>query len=426
MTTSPSWQLAARHLALDAATIDVVRTLGGAGIDSLLLKGPVTASRLYADEPHRRCYGDVDLLVSPGEFDHAEAALGFAGYRGAHPGLRPSEIGPQEATWLTVGPDRLAVDLHRTLPGVRDAAELWRALWAAHESITLQGIPVAVPNRCGSALIVALHASHPGRSRQPYRDLARAAEVFDDAEWSAAVALARHVGAEAGMAAGLAAVPGSRHLLARHSLSESDISTAARMFTPDISPAGQAIRRVLAADGFRARLRYLVSRAYPSEAAMRKNWWVTGKGNWGLAKAHRQRYLGVVFSIPEGVGEVRRASRRDKPTRPSWAAEAIDTVRQRLALGGLDDVDLVAPDATTTARQVRRTLERGRASCLERSLVWQRFYASRGDARTLVIGVSAPDAGFHAHAWLAGDRLGADDLYEILRRPVPESWMGQS
>lgn len=439
--STASWQLAARHLALDAATVETLRALGDAGVDSLLLKGPVTASRLYADDPHRRCYGDIDLLVSPLEFDGAEDALDRAGCRRTHPGLRRSEMSRQEVSWLAAGSDRLFIDLHRTLPGVRDAEGLWQALWAARESMTLQGASLAVPSRVGSALVIALHAASPGCSRQPYRDLARAVTAFDESEWAEAVALARSVGAEQGMAAGFAAVPDARHLLARFGLTHTTVSTATRMATPELSPAGLAIRRVLHEEGLRARMVYLASRAYPSEAAMRKNWWVTGEGTWGLAKARRLRYWRVLLSLPEGIAELRRARRTGSATQASWTAEAVYAVRDQLAQTCLDDVDLAAPDPTTTASQVERGLRHLEATCLERSLVWQRFHAAHGVAHSVVIGVSSPAKGFHAHAWVAEDPgiAGSDavadpeadptddgDLYVIYRRPVPASWMGQS
>jgi hypothetical protein len=48
-------------------------------------------------------------------------------------------------------------------------------------------------------------------------------------------------------------------------------------------------------------------------------------------------------------------------------------------------------------------LRRLEPSCLERALVLQRWLAARGDPREVVIGVTAPDAHFEAHAWLDGE-----------------------
>ena len=45
----------------------------------------------------------------------------------------------------------------------------------------------------------------------------------------------------------------------------------------------------------------------------------------------------------------------------------------------------------------------GRASCLERSLVLQRWLAAHEEPRDVVIGVAPPSTGFAAHAWLEGE-----------------------
>jgi hypothetical protein len=57
----------------------------------------------------------------------------------------------------------------------------------------------------------------------------------------------------------------------------------------------------------------------------------------------------------------------------------------------------VGLDAT---RGVRVALKLTRATCLQRSVVLQHWYAAHDVARDIVIGVTAPQAGFRAHAWL--------------------------
>ena len=49
---------------------------------------------------------------------------------------------------------------------------------------------------------------------------------------------------------------------------------------------------------------------------------------------------------------------------------------------------------------VSALLRFSRGTCLVRSLVLQRWYADHGEACDVVIGVTAPSAGFKAHAWL--------------------------
>lgn len=107
-----------------------------------------------------------------------------------------------------------------------------------------------------------------------------------------------------------------------------------------------------------------------------------------------------------------------------WTLLACRRAHRQLARGGLDAVRLPAPPPGGSDALVRLALRRAGGNCLESALVLQRWFARRRVARTVVIGVSAPAAGFHAHAWLDGDpdphRHG---LAEILRRPVPPSWL---
>jgi hypothetical protein len=66
------------------------------------------------------------------------------------------------------------------------------------------------------------------------------------------------------------------------------------------------------------------------------------------------------------------------------------------------------------------TLARTRATCLVRSLVLQRWLADHGEPVDLIIGVTAPSAGFQAHAWLdrAGE-TGTTGYTELHRLPPP-------
>jgi len=100
--------LVARH---DFA--EAVRLLNGVGILPMPLKGVLLQHLVYQD-PSERILSDADLLVPPGRFDEAIAALRAAGYRVDPEGraARPSK-----------GPDaRLEVDVHRRAfsPGLFD------------------------------------------------------------------------------------------------------------------------------------------------------------------------------------------------------------------------------------------------------------------------------------------------------------------
>ncbi|BCJ62920.1 lasso peptide biosynthesis B2 protein [Micromonospora endophytica] len=109
-----------------------------------------------------------------------------------------------------------------------------------------------------------------------------------------------------------------------------------------------------------------------------------------------------------------------------WTVRSVRSVRRQLRVGNLEQVCLSGPpsDADGQHRVLLSALGRCRANCLERALVRQRWYGAQRIPRTIVIGVTAPGAGFAAHAWLDGD----DDresatMVELLRRPVPSSWL---
>lgn len=433
MTATASWQQAARHLALDSAALVVIAAFRAEHLDALLMKGPVTASRLYAAEPHRRFYGDVDLLVAPADFAAAQRVLARRGYRPYDVGFRASERAWHETVWLgdgLLGSDArpLEIDLHRSLAWVGDPEALWRLLWRSRESITLQGKAVAAPSRVGTALIVALHAARPGPGQQPYRDLSQAVQVFDAAEWRAAVELARECDALTAFAFGLGSVPAGRALLDELALDERGTtahpSTAMRLYGPGQSPAGAAMGLLLQAGSTRARLRHVVDRMFPSAAYVRVHWPVARTGRWGLVRGYLQCWVRLARMAPRGVLELRQVRRAAGADR--WGLDALTTVRRQLAQGGLDQVELPEPDRSLTGRALDRVLDRQSASCLERALIRQRFAAAHGRERELVIGVSPPGEHFHAHAWLAGDEQRDEDLHELLRRPVPVHWLGPS
>jgi Transglutaminase-like superfamily len=71
------------------------------------------------------------------------------------------------------------------------------------------------------------------------------------------------------------------------------------------------------------------------------------------------------------------------------------------------------PLPAVATRGVEGVLRRASATCLERSLVRQRWLAAHGRRVDVVIGVTAPARGFAAHAWLDGDE--ADGFAELTR-----------
>ncbi|MFI9639968.1 lasso peptide biosynthesis B2 protein [Micromonospora sp. NPDC051925] len=133
-------------------------------------------------------------------------------------------------------------------------------------------------------------------------------------------------------------------------------------------------------------------------------------------------------SIPSAVAWTLRRGGLPAVRTALWAGRSVRQVRRQLARRGMVDLRLPAPppDAAAHRAVILGVLRRTEANCLERSLVLQRWYGGQLIARTVVIGVTAPSVGFHAHAWLDGDtNAEREAMVEILRRPAPPAWLGE-
>jgi hypothetical protein len=102
-----------------------------------------------------------------------------------------------------------------------------------------------------------------------------------------------------------------------------------------------------------------------------------------------------------------------------WTWRSLRTTRRRLGRAPYTAVTVAPPPPlpASAARGVHAVLRRSEPTCLERSLVLQRWRAAQGEPRDVVIGVTAPGAGFAAHAWLDDEVPGA--AYRELTRLAP-------
>jgi len=102
-----------------------------------------------------------------------------------------------------------------------------------------------------------------------------------------------------------------------------------------------------------------------------------------------------------------------------WTWFAIRDARNRLRAGAVRNVRLRTPPAVpaSASRAMRLVLWLRRPSCLERSLVLQRWLLAQGVERDVVVGTNgSPGLDFTAHAWLEGEPLPDGRRYvEILR-----------
>jgi hypothetical protein len=101
----------------------------------------------------------------------------------------------------------------------------------------------------------------------------------------------------------------------------------------------------------------------------------------------------------------------------AWAARASLVAHRQLRSVPLESIELPPVPSLPRAagRGVQAVLRGTRATCLERALVRQRWLASQGVARDLVIGVRAGPR-FAAHAWLEGDPAASSAGYDELSR----------
>jgi hypothetical protein len=97
-----------------------------------------------------------------------------------------------------------------------------------------------------------------------------------------------------------------------------------------------------------------------------------------------------------------RRKYRERLAAARWAVAAKRHVHRALPAGPVEQLT-VPPAPRTSAvggRLVRLVLRVTRATCLEKSLVLQRWFADNGTTYDIVIGVKSPREGFAAHAWL--------------------------
>ena len=153
-------------------------------------------------------YNDVDILVEPAALERARLVLRERGSICIQEqlGVEDGGIGLHAEEWK-VG--IVTVDLHWRLPETQAPAEVtWKALYASHRFIHLQGRRVATLSRAGLALHIAIHAAHHRGQHGPgLRDLELALERWPSVAWADAATLSRETRATDAFAVGLQMAP---------------------------------------------------------------------------------------------------------------------------------------------------------------------------------------------------------------------------
>jgi hypothetical protein len=256
-------------------------------VRSILLKGPSFAAWLYRDGSSRP-YADVDLLIAQEDVTAAHGVLierGFGYLYNSWP-------------YFVRGFDQ--VDLHCSIKGVEvDDNHLWRTLSATTESQGVRGVEVEVLSEPARTLHVALHAAQHGPDwPTQMEDLRRALEQLAFETWEAASELAEQLGASAAFATGLRLLPAGEVVADRLRLSsEASVQTILRAKSPP--PLALGFEELRGIQGFRARVRFIARKLFPSPSYMRAMVPIARKGFFGLVIAYCWRAIWLCrHSIP--------------------------------------------------------------------------------------------------------------------------------
>lgn len=288
--------LAARTLAVDRLTAEVCASLDGAGIESVVLKGPAIAEWLYPGEV--RHYGDSDVMVRPADWRHAVGVLERLGFRSRLEPMDHPRLESFASTAFVSGVDNL--DLHRTLQGLEgNPALIAESLIATADRQVVGGAELRVPARRALLLHVTLHAAQHFHGR-PIEDLRRAIALADEPLWREALELAHRFDGVPAFVSGLRLLPEGVELTRRlgidvvrsplHELRRQRIPTAEGMealLTPGL--------------GIRQRIVTVAGELLPSAEFMR--WWtpLARRGRLGLAAAYVWRVVWLLLNVPRAM-----------------------------------------------------------------------------------------------------------------------------
>ncbi len=297
---------AAQTLAVDAETLRVVTEMRTRDVRPILLRGAAFTD-LLGYGAGERAYVDSDLFVGPHSFRVAEDVLQALGYRESEIERVFTEDRPQHAhTWLG---RRGAVDLHRTLVGVRgDAERIWEILSSRTEKLPLLGGEVEVLAGSGRLVVLTLHATqHAGQSGVA-SDLARAISQLSRQTWEEAADLSRLLDAEESFAAGLRTSPAGGALADWLRLPHASPRAAFNRGS-DAFHLAQGLLWVSEQRGLAAKVRYVGSKIVPPRTQMRSRSALAGRGRLGLALAHLQRWVVLAGQLPHALRALAQLTR---------------------------------------------------------------------------------------------------------------------
>jgi hypothetical protein len=302
---------AARGLAADVAAAHVLGVFAEHAIPSLLLKGPGVARWLYAEDEVRP-YGDVDLLVAPGDLHGAELALRSLGFE---PLTGENDLRGHRARHATewVRRDDVSVDLHVTLSGANaPTQQVWEAACSHAVPLVVSGIEAQALDAPGVAVVVALHAAHHGPGFAKSRvELRRALDRLPEETWQEAAELAGRMDAQPAFAAGLSLEPSGAALAERLDLpTQRPVDVTLR--ASGAPPLALGLEWLSRTPGLPAKTRLVVRTTFPAPGAIRAWRPSARRGRAALAAAYATHPFWLARHLPASALAVHRARRRSR------------------------------------------------------------------------------------------------------------------
>jgi len=365
--------LTARNLFLARQLLDILATLGDAGIAALPYKGPALAVSAYGDLGLRP-FGDLDIIVSEGHALAAKALLESRGYRSLIPRTDSERSGrlPRRvyAFPLRSADERVLVEVH------------WRLthslpLTLEHLMVGARPLPLmgsTVPGMCAEQLLLVLcvHGTKHAWDRLEWTcAVAHLIRRSPELDWDRVGAQARSVGASRSLALGLvlatrlagAAVPPP--VLA--AAGAGSVAAAAQHIETGLFNGGSVPARYV--QRFRTRslpdkVRYLLFLHHPTE-----------KDRVFLALPNRLSFLyfavrplrvGYELGLA-GRGRRWRDDARRRQARRALARQLASQERKARALAGREEQ--VAGVLSERWQRVRHRLERQQPGCTASRLV---------------------------------------------------------
>jgi hypothetical protein len=304
--SAPLVEVAARNMMVDRITAETVRLFTEAGIECMLIKGPVIEDALYGDTV--RPYRDCDLLVARSNWERAIAVLVGQGFQDRLGPMAHPRMESFAGTAFARGVDN--VDLHCTLAGLDASPEkVWRLFWASARRREVGGQVVAVPDRSAMLLHLALHvAHHPGQDR-PLEDLRRGIQQGSLDDWRQAADLAQKLSGLAAFATGLRSLAEGSGL-ARTLGIEHVRSVQFELRIAGV-PTAEGLNQLLAPDlTLRERTMMVFTELFPNPRFMR--WWssLARRSRVGLIMSYPLRWGWLAIKLPVALREILRARRR--------------------------------------------------------------------------------------------------------------------